>query len=224
MTILKKIAAKLPDRWQSELKRIHFGRQIKSNSFETPEPDFKILHELISSGDWVIDIGANVGHYTKRFSELVGNQGRVIAFEPIPATFSLLAANVELFTHANVTTINAAASDKSGVANMTVPTFSTGLSDYYDAHLTSDGSDNGLSVLTLQVDSLDIDQPVALIKIDAEQHEPFVLAGMQKLIEKNRPILIIETVSEEILKNLLSLGYVEESLPGSPNTIFKQKS
>ena len=222
-TLLKVAAARLPEHWQAKLKRIHFSRQINNNTFETPEPEFNILSELISPGDWVIDIGANVGHYTKRFSELVGKHGRVIAFEPIPATFSLLAANVELFSHANVTMINSAASEKTGIANMTIPKFATGLSDYYDAYLNSDETDDGLPVLTLQVDSLNINQPVALIKIDAEGHEPFVIAGMKKLIEESLPILIIETVSEEMEGYLLSLGYAQECLPGSPNTIFKQK-
>jgi len=127
MNVLKPFAARLPDRWQMELKRLHFARQIRRGSFKTSEPEYNMLPRLIGPGNWVLDIGANVGHYTKRMSELVGPGGRVIAFEPVPATFALLAANVQRFKHANVTLINAAASGGTNIVGMTVPKFSTGL-------------------------------------------------------------------------------------------------
>ena len=221
MTLLKKLASQLPSRWQTELKRIHFGRQIRKNSFVTDEPEYKLLHNLISPGDWVVDIGANVGHYTKRFSELVGTHGRVIAFEPVPTTFSLLSANTQLFKHPNVTLINAAVSEKLDIVGMSMPEFSTGLSNYYEAHISS-AKDSALSVLTLSIDSININQRITLVKIDAEGHEAFVLAGMQKLIEKYHPILIVENPSKEISENLISLGYNSEALPNSPNILFQQ--
>lgn len=218
--MLKQIAARLPDRWQTGLKRIHFRRQISKGTFQTDEPEYRILHNFISPGDWVIDIGANVGHYTKRFSELVGAQGRVIAFEPVPTTFSLLSANVELFAHSNVSLINAAVSDKLDVAGISMPKLPTGLTNYYEARLSS-SSDNVLTVLTLSLDSFDIHQSIALVKIDVEGHESFVLEGMKKLIEKHHPVLIVETDSKEIIARLTSMAYISEKLPGSPNVLFK---
>jgi len=220
MTLAKKIAARLPNRWQVELKRIYFGSQISKGTFKTDEPEYKMLHQLINPGDWIVDIGANVGHYTKRFSELAGAYGRVIAFEPVPTTFSLLAANVQLFAHSNVTLINAAVSDKCNVVGITIPKFSTGLDNYYEAHLSSD-TETALSVLTLSLDSLKISQRIALIKIDAEGHESFVLSGMQELLLKYHPILIVETSHDEVITYLRSLGYVSEKLKNSPNILFK---
>jgi FkbM family methyltransferase len=220
MELLKQIAAKLPNRWQTELKRIHFGRQINKGNFVTDEPEYKILQSFISPGDWVIDIGANVGHYTKRFSELVGTHGRVLAFEPVPTTFSLLSANVQLFAHPNVSLINAAASDSLNVVGMSIPKFSTGLINYYEAHL-SPAAATSFSVLTMSLDSLCICKNIALVKIDAEGHESYVLAGMNKLIEKSHPVLIIETSSEEVIASLSTLGYSPEKLHNSPNFIFK---
>ena len=218
--MLKQIIAQLPNRWQTGLKRIHFRRQISKGTFQTDEPEYKILHNFISPGDWVIDIGANIGHYTKRFSELVGAQGRVIAFEPVPTTFSLLSANAGLFAHSNVSVINAAVSDKLDVAGMSIPKFSTGLTNYYEASLSS-SSDNALTVLTMSLDSLGINQSVALVKIDVEGHEASVLAGMLELIEKYHPVLIVETDSKEVITNLTSMAYISEKLPGSPNILFK---
>ena len=223
MLLLKKIAASLPNRWQTELKRIYFARQINKNTFITDEPEFEILHDLITKGDWAIDIGANIGHYTKRFSELVGPQGRVIAFEPVPTTFSLLSANTERFPYHNVSLINAAVSDVTNVVGMSIPKFSSGLTNYYMAHL-SPVKDSELSVLTISLDSLCINQKIALVKIDAEGHEPSVLAGMQKLIKKYNPYLIIETGSTKIINDLADLGYTHERLPNSPNILFKPKT
>ena len=222
MSLLKRIAARFPTRWQSELKRIHFARQIKNNKFETDEPEYKILQNLINPGDWIIDIGANVGHYTKRFSELVGEHGRVIAFEPVPTTFSLLSANVQLFELSNVSLINAAISDKLDIVSMSIPYLPTGLANYYQARLSSN-SDSTLSVLTIPFDWFNTNQRIALIKIDVEGHESFVLNGMEKVLNDHHPILIVETSSEDIIASLSSFGYISEKLQGSPNILFKPK-
>ncbi len=94
---MKRAAAALPLAWQQELKRLHYRRQISRGTFATDEPEYAILDSLVLPGSLVIDVGANVGHYTKKLSDLAGSRGRVIAFEPVPDTFSLLAANVALF-------------------------------------------------------------------------------------------------------------------------------
>ncbi|GAA3978100.1 FkbM family methyltransferase [Allohahella marinimesophila] len=223
MTILKRVAAKLPESWQAELKRLHFSRQLKNGTFNTDEPEYGILDSLIKPGDWVLDVGANVGHYTKRFSELVGTGGRVVAFEPVPETMALLAANVRKFKFPNVTLFNTAVSDRVDVVGMSLPKFASGLTNYYEANLTS-SQDAQLTVLTVPIDALFLDRPIALIKIDAEGHEAFVLAGMNKLIRTRRPTLIVETGSEEVINSLTSLKYEAERLPGSPNVLFRPQA
>jgi FkbM family methyltransferase len=47
----------------------------------------------VRTGDIVWDVGANVGFYTKRFAELAGPAGKVIAFEPSPANCEKLRQN-----------------------------------------------------------------------------------------------------------------------------------
>ena len=44
----------------------------------------------IQPGDCVWDVGANVGFYTEKFSELVGAEGKIYAFEPSPINFTRL--------------------------------------------------------------------------------------------------------------------------------------
>ena len=220
MDIFKRIAATLPDSWQHGLKRIYFARQIKKNKFLTDEPEFQILHELISTGDWVIDIGANVGHYTKRLSELVGDKGRVIAVEPVPTTFSLLSSNIQLFNNQNVSLLNVAISNEINLVGMSIPKFSTGLINYYQAHLSPiNGSD--FSVLAIPLDPLFLLQRITLIKIDAEGHEPHVLEGLRGIIEKYKPVLIVETGSKDLLNDIGITGYKYEKLKESPNILFR---
>lgn len=220
MAWLKQVAARLPGPWQAELKRLRFRRQIHRGAFATDEPEYLRLAEWIHPGDWVLDIGANVGHYTKRLSELAGPGGRAIAFEPTPATFALLAANTQLFAHPNVTLINAAVSDQTDLVGISIPHFDSGLPNYYEAHLTP-SSGTGLSVLTLSIDSLRLPHRIALVKIDAEDHEATVLSGMQELIRRDHPVLIVETGDSQVVDGLTAAGYAAEKAPGSPNFLFR---
>ena len=134
--LLKRIASKLPKNLQQELKRLYFSHQIKNDTFITDEKELDKLHEWLSEGDWIIDVGANIGHYTKRFSELVGAKGRVIAFEPMTDTFELLSANVAKFANDNVSLFNVAASSSPSIQGMTLPKFDTGLDNYFMAKIT----------------------------------------------------------------------------------------
>jgi FkbM family methyltransferase len=217
--LLKRIAAKFPESTQQELRRLFFRKQIRRGRFVTDEQEYALLDRFLGRGDWALDIGANVGHYTMRMSELVGADGRVVAFEPVPATFAHLAANAQLFPHLNVSLLNAAASDCTATVGMQIPRFSVGLANYYQAHLTS--ATGALSILTLPVDALAL-PTVKLAKIDVEGHELPVLRGMRRLLERDHPVLIVETGSQETTELLEALGYATERLPGSSNILCRQ--
>lgn len=210
----------MPESVQYEIKRVYFRRQIANNKFVTDEPEFGLLDKYVTRGDWVIDIGANIGHYTCQLSNIVGPNGRVIAFEPILSTFALLAANVQLLEYSNVTLINAAASDETIVTGISVPVFTSGLKNFYQASISSEPNEADLNILALPVDNLGLRKKVAFIKIDAEGHEPSVIRGLHKLLEKDKPRIVIETVTNEIHTYLTQLGYKDSRLAGSPNTIY----
>lgn len=218
-SFLKSLAANLPASWQREMKRRRYRNQIRRDTFKTDEPEFKILDSFLSPGDWAIDVGANIGHYTKRMSDLAAGPGRVIAFEPVGDTFSVLAANTQHFRFQNVTLLNAAASDGCGLAGISIPRFESGMTNYYEASLTQ--SREGLQVMTLSIDSLRLPHAIRLVKIDAEGHELSVLKGMTELLNRDKPILIVEVSSQEVHELLFEMGYSRETLPDSPNHIYR---
>jgi FkbM family methyltransferase len=217
--IIKRFLAQLPRHWQHGLKRHYFHWQIRTGSFHTSEQEFSLLPTMLRAGDWTLDIGANIGHYTAKMSELVGPAGRVIAFEPILDTFQLLVSNASRFSNQNVTLLNVAASDRFSVAHMKIPKFDTGLDNYYRAHLSNESSDS-IAVLCIPIDSLCIDQRISVIKIDAEGHDLSVLNGMKFLIQRDHPVMIVEDDSTAVLDFMKTLGYACRKLPGSHNCIF----
>lgn len=219
--MLKRFASYLPQPWQQGLKKVRFRRQIRLGLFEPGEPEYQILDSLVTSGDWALDVGANVGHYTARLSSLVGPAGRVFAFEPIPETFEVLAANALHFPFRNVSLINAAASDHAGLVSMDVPFWNNGLKNYYEAHISQGGG--GLQVYCCPLDSFLFEKRVSLVKIDAEGHEMPVLSGIRGLLERDRPALIVETGSAEAADFLTPFGYEGRRMPGSPNILFQFK-
>lgn len=215
---LKRIAARLPFAWQQQLKRHYFARQLRQGRFVTDEQEFGLLDSMVRPGDWVLDVGANIGHYTSRLSQLVGPGGRVVAFEPVPATFELLASNVSRLACANVTLLNVAASDTTRSVGMSMPAFHSGLANFYMARIGSGFGD--LNVMAITVDGLGLPQRVTLVKIDAEGHELSVLQGMRSLLERDRPALIVEDNSPELEPFLVDMGYSVRRLPGSSNAIY----
>jgi FkbM family methyltransferase len=219
--MLTKLAGILSERCQQSIKRFYYARQIRRGVFRSEEPDYIDLDTLVSPGDWVIDVGANIGHYTLRLSQLVQASGRVFAFEPIPLTFELLAANCALSSYRNVTLFNAAASNTVGLAKMEVPVQDrNGRLNYYEARISNDsGTDNSWCIFTLKIDSLDLAHRVSLVKVDAEGHELQVVQGMLRLIECHHPVLVVEGTRAASL--LESLGYRGDHRPGSPNYVWR---
>jgi protein-L-isoaspartate O-methyltransferase len=53
---------------------------FRHESFHTNEHEYAFSSKLVEPGDWVLDIGTNVGHYTIMHSKLMGDAGRVVAF------------------------------------------------------------------------------------------------------------------------------------------------
>ena len=60
------------------------------------------------------------------------------------------------------------------------------------------------------------------LKVDAEGHEPSVLEGAWELIERHRPIIMLEDSGPgaEAGRSLEARGYAGQTLPGSPTVVW----
>lgn len=216
--MLRPIFLYLPEIIQHELRRLRYRMQIRRKSFKTTEIEYSLLDKWIKPGDWVLDIGANVGHYSLRLSELVGKSGRVLVFEPVPSTVDLLVSNISRAAYQNLSIFNVAVSNKTDLLGMVVPENYPD-SKYYRAHISNDTT--SLNILSISIDSLNISHPVKLAKIDVEGHEISVLRGMESLLKRDFPILIVEGDSGEVNNYLASLAYVGKRIQGLVNQIFE---
>ena len=59
-----------------------------------------------TKGDIVVDVGAYLGRYTLTSSNLVGENGKVVAIEGDPSHYEMLDKNLRLNRTSNVTPIN----------------------------------------------------------------------------------------------------------------------
>jgi len=76
------------------------------------------IKELIQPDYTVIDIGANLGYFSKNFARLA-KQGKVISIEPVPVFFETLQRFMKKFPHARV--YNVALGTEEGMITMVLP-------------------------------------------------------------------------------------------------------
>ena len=143
----------------------------------TWEPDeSRVLGHLLRPGDVAIDIGAHVGWYTMLFANRVGENGKVIAFEPAPENFSLLKMNVSLNDKRNVRVENVALGDRAGEVALACDGDNFG--DHYVRFANANQPQKGVAVRCAKLDdALPLPDQIRLIKLDCQGSEPAILAG-----------------------------------------------
>lgn len=164
---------------------------------------------MIKPGDVLFDIGANVGYYSILASRLVGENGRVVAFEPLPRNVDFLERHIELNDAGNVTVQRLALSDKRGMSR-----FTTGQNSAM-GHIGKDGE--------LEVETVSLDEVVAelgitpdVIKMDVEGSEMDVFRGGEETLKRAKPSIFLSTHSDELRTSCLSflqgLGYKVQTI------------
>lgn len=76
----------------------------------------QVAHRLLRPGMVALDVGAHVGYYARLFSQAVGPQGRVLAFEPHPRNFQALQRNLRAYP--NVEALALAVGEAQGSAQL----------------------------------------------------------------------------------------------------------
>jgi FkbM family methyltransferase len=149
------------------------------------EPELPFVRALLRPDDGFVDVGANIGVY----SVVAAVRGaRVLAFEPNQNARTMLSANLALnHIEDRVQILPFALADFSGTARFTTDLESSN-------HLETASEAKGEVVEVRQLDGLvEPGTPVTLIKIDAEGFDEAVLRGAQGTLERDRPVVIVET-------------------------------
>jgi FkbM family methyltransferase len=149
---------------------------------------------LLRPGDVVWDVGAHIGFFSLLASRLVGPNGSVHAFEPIPANRERLLASLELNRTRNVTVHDCVLSDRSGDCILFPGSASTTWT------LVEPGDGEGIPIRSTTLDEFGSSgPPPTLVKIDAERAEVDVLRGGLDLIAEHRPKLLVEFHDGQLL-------------------------
>lgn len=151
------------------------------------------LATYLRPGDVFFDVGANVGFFTVIGARLVGAQGRVVAFEPVPENAAAVRYNLALNGFEQVEVWETAVSETNGSAQLQLAHYAGGAS--LDVAAPPPDFKGTLAVKTVTLDALIQQQRVpvpSLVKIDVEGAELHVLRGMQNTLEQHRPIVIYE--------------------------------
>jgi len=176
----------------------------------------------LKPGMTFLDIGAHFGYFSLLGATLVGNEGKIFAFEPTPGTFKILMKNV--VDKANLTALNRAVYSKA--SEIEIQDFGLTFSAFnsiYSGKMSA-AEKNQVAGQSVQVTAITIDDFIAenkitpdVIKIDAEGAELEILKGMTGLLETGKTIITLEVgdipdvegmpTSKAVIEFLLAKGY-----------------
>jgi len=150
---------------------------------------------LARSARFFLDVGANTGTYSL-IACTVNRSLRCQAFEPVPQTHAKLQENVLLNgLKDRITLSTAAVSDRDGKAEFHVPFGDLPPSASLNVNGFRGARGQLIAVPTVRLDSLQLPQ-VDLAKIDVEGFEDNVLRGMSGILERDKPVLIVEILRD----------------------------
>jgi FkbM family methyltransferase len=158
--------------------------------------------DIIRPGDVAVDVGANRGEFTLIASRLVGDDGKVVCFEPNPQCLESLDREVASNNISNVVIHRLALGSTDEELTLSVPI----LQSYYGTFSKSAFANDETYDIKTQVkrgDALLANEWPVLIKIDVEGFECNVLAGLAETISRCHPAIITEVVP----RNLGACGF-----------------
>lgn len=143
----------------------------------------------LRSGDVVVDVGANIGYYTLLAGRLVGEGGRVYAFEPDPFNFAILQRNVRLAGLRNVVLEQKAVSNEPGSIRLFLSESNKGDHRIYQPE--------GERRESVEVEAVDLDayfagveEQVDFVKIDTQGAELVILQGMRGILKDSDALVM----------------------------------
>jgi FkbM family methyltransferase len=162
----------------------------------------QITQELpgICKRGWTVwDCGTYLGYYTCLFARLVGPEGQVIAVEPDPRNMARTKDNVARNGFNNVSFVRAAIGAPVGYTEFVINSDTNShIPGTYIGATPGDYTGDTRRQQQIRVRALSLDEMVDqiamphLIKLDIEGAEQLALEHSLKLVEKARPIILLE--------------------------------
>jgi FkbM family methyltransferase len=173
-----------------------FGIYVESNDRfigrtiigrQTYEPNVTAVLKRELKEDYVfLDIGANMGWHTLLGASIL-RSGKVIAVEPMYSNVQLIYQSLIRNEFNNVFVLPYAAPDRSSMLQLNFVRSNAFVT------VANDASHACRYVQGVRLDDVLGQEPrIDVVKIDVEGHEPLALKGMEKLIQKHRPLLVSE--------------------------------
>jgi FkbM family methyltransferase len=176
-----------------------------------------VLKAYLAPGDFFVDVGANIGYFALVASRIVGNRGRVVAFEPSLRALKKLTHNLQLNQVTNVSVISVAIGDMAATATLQLAHESNIGGSNISASPDDGGPQEVVAVARLDDIVSQFHQPPKLIKIDVEGYELYALCGAKDLVTRFHPTIVCEigqqhlakhgTGAADVLRFMESLGY-----------------
>jgi FkbM family methyltransferase len=178
------------------------------------------LARILPAGGTFVDVGANIGYFSLLAARILGGEGKVIAFEPIPRLIEQASRSAGASEVRTIRFVGAACGAQGGMATIAIDRHDIGTSSLAVTRPSTEAIE--VEVVTLD-DALRDEPRVDAIKIDVEGWELDVLRGATAVLRRHAPVLIVEYsptlyeriapgTSEQLLRFLEEHGY-QLSLP-----------
>ncbi len=175
----RRYATQCRDEVQAMVRCVDAGRYRDSTLWE---PFTELFLREIARGRCVLDVGAERGFYSYLAARHMPVGGRVIAVEADPVRSALLA---ELFAaDERVTVVPAAAAESAGRLRMVKPRGCSSTAAAVEG--------DAFEVQTVALDDVAVGVRVDVVKMDIEGGEAAAIAGMQRILREDRPVLFLE--------------------------------
>ena len=161
----------------------YIQRSIYLGVFEPYET--AIIAGYLKSGMTFVDVGANIGYFTLVAASLVGDEGKILAFEPSSYAYERLAKAIIQNNLSQVCSYQSGLGDLSGELQLYIP---KNIGNHSPSMVANDGgtpTNVPIGKLDDYLTRNEVDH-VDLLKIDVEGFEPNVIRGTMGYIERGK--------------------------------------
>lgn len=189
------------------------------------EPDLAAaLERLVRPGATCVDAGANIGQTTALLASLVGEEGRVVAFEPFPRSARVIKERLRGSAWQNVVVVEPAAVWERSIDD--IPLFPGHTKDSEEWNVVGVSASGVKTEAELHVPAIALDDYFTpgtepdVVKLDVEGAEIPALRGMTRILREKAPVLVVEIHKNgpEVYDFLTSVGYSLQTTSGDPLT------